>query len=328
MSLPPQFYRSFQHTLSAQTTSVILMIRPARFDLNEETLPSNAFQQQERTSDKQTINNKATIEFTNLVAKLKTAGIEVIVIQDTIEPHTPDSIFPNNWVSFHEDGTVFLYPMQAKNRRLERRTDILTDLVYKYGLYIQKSVDISYSFEPTNEFLEGTGSMVLDRVNRKAYACLSPRTNEYVLTYWCTQYNYEAISFTALDKKKKEIYHTNVVMCIGRTFAVICLAAIQHIDERAKVANSLVQTGHEIVDITFAQMNKFAGNMLQLNNKEGQDILVLSQQAYDSLTAEQITTLEKHNHQLIKGNIPTIERYGGGSVRCMIAEVFLPKKND
>jgi hypothetical protein len=301
-----------------QTTSTILMISPVNFGFNEQTAGSNAFQN--RNAIQQQVQDKALNEFDNLVNVLQENGVEVIVVDDTPEPHTPDSIFPNNWVSFHQDGNVFLYPMMAENRRLERREDIIMQLEDEFK--INHVVDLS-RFEHENKFLEGTGSMVLDRENKIAYACLSPRTNKEVLDLFCMQSGYKSVLFHAVDENGMDIYHTNVLMCIGSKFAVICLDSIADEKEKAEVIASLNATHKEIVAISFAQMNRFAGNMLELKNKEGENLLVMSQNAYRSLNEDQKTTLQKHC-KLLYADINTIENNGGGSTRCMIAEVHLP----
>jgi hypothetical protein len=301
-----------------QTTSTILMIRPVNFGFNEQTAGSNAFQN--RNAVQQQVQDKALAEFDNLVNILKENGVEVIVIDDTPEPHTPDSIFPNNWVSFHQDGNVFLYPMMAENRRLERREDIIMQLEDEFQ--IKHVIDLS-RFEHENKFLEGTGSMVLDRENKIAYACLSPRTNQEVLDLFCSQSGYKPVLFHAVDENGMDIYHTNVLMCIGGKFTVICLDSIADEKEKAEVIASLNATHKEIVAISFAQMNQFAGNMLELKNKAGDNLLVMSQNAYRSLNKDQKETLEKYC-KLLYADINTIENNGGGSVRCMIAEVHLP----
>jgi hypothetical protein len=294
------------------------MIRPVNFGFNEQTAGSNAFQN--RNAMQQQVQDKALTEFDNLVNMLRKNGVEVIVIDDTPEPHTPDSIFPNNWVSFHQDGNVFLYPMMAENRRLERREDIIMQLEDEFQ--IKHVIDLS-RFEHENKFLEGTGSMVLDRENKIAYACLSPRTNKEVLNLFCSQSGYKPVLFHAVDENGMDIYHTNVLMCIGSKFAVICLDSIADEKEKAEVIASLNATFKEIVAISFAQMNQFAGNMLELKNKAGENLLVMSQNAYRSLNEDQKTTLKKYC-KLLHADINTIENNGGGSARCMMAEVHLP----
>lgn len=302
----------------SQSTSYILMISPVNFGFNEETAESNAFQN--RAADKNGVQEKALNEFNRMVNTLRHNGVDVTVIEDTPQPYTPDSIFPNNWVSFHNDGSVFLYPMQAENRRLERREDIITDIENKFK--VAHVVDLS-RFESEHKFLEGTGSMVLDRDNKIAYACLSPRTDKEVLNLFCEQAGYTAVSFDAADEKGKAIYHTNVLMCIGSDFAVICLDSIPNPHERLLVSDSLRSTKKEIIDISFAQMNQFAGNMLEVNSKVGETLIVMSQNAYNALTDEQRAKLEQFG-KLVYADINTIETNGGGSARCMMAEVHLP----
>jgi hypothetical protein len=301
-----------------QSTNNILMIRPVSFGFNEQTAGSNAFQN--RDADQQAVQDKALAEFDGFVKTLKENGVSVTVVDDTAQPHTPDSIFPNNWVSFHADGTVFLYPMQAENRRLERREDIISKLEDTFK--VAHVIDLS-RFEAENKFLEGTGSMVLDRENKIAYACLSPRTDKEVLTLFCEQAGYTAISFEAADANGKAIYHTNVLMCIGSGFAVICTDSIPNPHEKVVVLESLRSTHKEVVEITFDQMNRFAGNMLEVKNQAGENLIVMSQNAYQALDEEQKSTLKKYG-KLVYADINTIETNGGGSARCMIAEVHLP----
>ncbi len=311
--------------LQRQITKHILMIRPYRFDLNEETMGSNAFQQQNREETSDKIQQKALKEFDNFVSKLKKAGIHVIVVEDHPKPFTPDAIFPNNWISFHDDGQVIVYPMEAPSRRAERRMDIVVDLKTKHGFTVDNVVDIATDNEASALFLEGTGSLVLDHLSKKAYACLSTRTNSKVLAQWSELTGYQPISFTALDQHKQPIYHTNVLMCIGVDFAIICLEAINNAVEREMVVRELALSGREIITLSFEQMNAFAGNMLQLETSKGKRILVLSKASYDVLRPEQLAILQKYNDRLLPISIPTIEKYGGGSVRCMMAEVFLRK---
>ncbi|OCX53847.1 amidinotransferase [Mucilaginibacter sp. PPCGB 2223] len=294
------------------------MIRPVAFGFNEQTAGSNAFQQQ--GLDQQNVQQKALKEFDALVAALRDNGVEVIVVEDTPAPHTPDSIFPNNWVSFHENGQVFLYPMQAENRRLERREDIVRDLVDQFA--ISNIEDLSH-FESEQKFLEGTGSMVLDRQNKIAYACISPRTDREVLAEFCEESGYSAVEFHATDSQGKAIYHTNVLMCMGEEFVVICLDSVTDDGERELLTDSFTITGKEIIGISMAQVNAFAGNMLELENDKGEHLLVMSGSAYRSLTLQQITRLEKYC-KLVYADLNTIETNGGGSARCMIAEVRLP----
>lgn len=304
--------------MNAQSTSHILMIRPVNFGFNEETAGSNAFQN--RNVAKDGVNEKAQQEFDRMVNTLCSNGVDVTVIDDTHEPYTPDSIFPNNWVSFHDNGEIFLYPMQAENRRLERREDIIAKLEDNFT--VKHIIDLS-RFEVEDKFLEGTGSMVLDRQNKIAYACLSPRTNREVLDLFCGQTGYKAIVFDAVDEKGKAIYHTNVLMCVGSKFAVICLDSIPNPHERIVVKESLMSTKKEIIDISFDQMNQFAGNMLEVKNAAGENLIVMSKNAFNALDDEQKTSLEKYG-KLIYADISTIETNGGGSARCMMAEVHLP----
>ena len=301
-----------------QTTSTILMIRPVNFGFNEQTAGSNAFQN--RNAEQQQVQDKALREFDDLVNVLRENDVEVIVIDDTIEPHTPDSIFPNNWVSFHHDGTVFLYPMMAENRRLERREDIIMHLEDEFK--IKHVIDLSH-FEQENKFLEGTGSMVLDRENKIAYACLSPRTDKEVLDLFCKESGYQPVLFHAVDQNGMDIYHTNVLMCLGSCFAVICLDSIKNESEKEQVVNALKSTQKQIVAISFEQMNHFAGNMLEVQNKAGEGLVVMSKSAWDSLSYEQKTILSTFSKP-VYSDISTIENNGGGSARCMIAEVHLP----
>ncbi len=301
-----------------QSTSHILMIRPVNFGFNEETAGSNAFQN--RNAIKNGVNEKAQQEFDQMVNKLSENGVDVTVVDDTVEPHKPDSIFPNNWVSFHADGNIFLYPMQAENRRLERREDIIAQLEDRFA--VRHVIDLS-RFESEDKFLEGTGSMVLDRPNKIAYACISPRTDREVLNLFCEQAGYTAISFDAVDERGKAIYHTNVLMCMGSNFAVICMDSIPNPHEKVAVKESLLSTQKEIIDISFKQMNQFAGNMLEVKNKNGETLIVMSQNAYKALNESQKVTLQQFG-KLIYADINTIENIGGGSARCMMAEVHLP----
>jgi len=297
------------------------MIRPVNFGYNEETAESNAFQNKDK--NQQEVQEKALAEFNNFVAILRNHGVDVIVIDDNPEPYTPDSIFPNNWVSFHDDGNVFLYPMQAENRRLERREDIIAELEDNFKVH--HIVDLS-RYEEENKFLEGTGSMVLDRVNKIAYACLSPRTDKDVLAIFCEQEDYTAVCFDAADEKGKAIYHTNVLMCVGTQFAVICLDSIPNPHEKVVVIEYLKSTQKEIVEITFEQMNQFAGNMLEVKTKNDETLIVLSKSAFKALDDVQIAILEQYG-KLVYADIHTIENNGGGSARCMMAEVHLPVEN-
>lgn len=295
------------------------MIRPVNFVFNEQTAGSNAFQN--RNAEQQRVQDSALQEFDRFVNVLRENGVEVIVIDDTTEPHTPDSIFPNNWVSFHNDGTVFLYPMMAENRRLERREDIITQLEDEFR--IKHVIDLSH-FEHEHKFLEGTGSMVLDRENKIAYACLSPRTDKEVLEAFCKDSGYKPVLFHAVDQNGMDIYHTNVLMCVGSSYAVICLDSIKDEAEKQNVINSLQSTQKQIIDISFEQMNHFAGNMLEVQNNLGESLLVMSKSAWHSLNYEQKAILSSFSKPLYS-DISTIENNGGGSARCMMAEVHLPR---
>lgn len=295
------------------------MIRPVDFKFNEQTAGNNKFQVASGQSDVQSL---ALNEFDGFVDLLRKNDVDVTVVDDTLQPETPDSIFPNNWVSFHDDGSVYLYPMFSENRRLERRKEILDGLKEKFE--VNHVSDLSF-YETQYAFLEGTGSMVLDRVNKIAYACLSVRTDQEVLDNFCLLTGYESVSFQAVDSTNFPIYHTNVMMCIGDQFAVICLDAIPNQEERLAVTLSLNSTGKQIIEITLDQMNHFAGNMLQVANQSGESLLVMSEQAYLSLTADQLNILEKYA-RMVYAPLYTIEKNGGGSARCMLAEIHLPER--
>ncbi|MEO7445721.1 MAG: arginine deiminase-related protein [Ferruginibacter sp.] len=304
-----------------QTSKNILLVRPSNFSFNSETAASNAFQIRIDESE-EVIKQKKIQEFETFAATLKSIGVNVLVFDDTIYPEKPDAIFPNNWVTFHSDGSVILYPMSAPNRRLERRQDIIESL--KRNFIITTILDLS-KYENENKYLEGTGSIIFDHINKIAYACLSPRTNKELFVEVCDYLQYKHIYFYAHDKSGKEIYHTNVMMCIGEMFSVICLGAITDKGERELVFKSLIETGHEVIDITFEQMNNFAGNMLAIQTNNNKSILALSQSSFNSLTAIQKNQIEKYC-ELVPLSIKTIETIGGGSARCMIAEVFLQPK--
>ncbi|WP_256005188.1 citrulline utilization hydrolase CtlX [Pedobacter deserti] len=301
-----------------QTTRNILMIRPVNFRFNEQTAENNKFQKASDLQDQ--VHEQALKEFDQFVEVLRSNGVNVTVIDDTPQPETPDSIFPNNWVSFHDDGTVYLYPMFSVNRRHERRGDVISTLSTRFQI---KDVGDLSNFEAKHMFLEGTGSMVLDRDHKIAYACLSLRTNEAVLHEFCVQSGYTAVVFSALDAGGFPIYHTNVMMCVGDTFAVICLEAIPDPAQRALVAQRLRDTGKALIEIDFQQMGSFAGNMLQVRNEAGESLLVMSEQAFKSLSQDQVSVLEQHA-RLVYSPLYTIEQNGGGSARCMLAEIHLP----
>ncbi len=305
----------------SQLASTVLMIRPTRFESNPMTAESNVFQG--RTSATPEEQQKlAASEFDGLVDVLRTAGIDVVVVDDTADPHTPDSIFPNNWVSFHADGRVVLYPMEAPNRRTERRADIIDQLGDEHGFQVSEILDLS-DHERAGHYLEGTGSMVLDRTNKIAYACLSSRTQLDPLGDFAQRMDYDVVAFDAVDRNGVPIYHTNVLMNIGEAVAVICDAAIARDDQRDAVVTRLKETGHEVVSLGFDQLDAFAGNMLELRNTSGERVLAMSSQAWDSLDAEQRAVLQS-NGKILTSPIDNIERSAGGSVRCMLAEVHLP----
>ncbi len=309
-----------------QTTNTIFMVRPVSFRMNEQTAVNNYYQQELVDTLPATINAKAQKEFDDFVIKLQENGVEVVVINDTETPSTPDSIFPNNWISFHENGDVGLYPMFAENRRLERREDVLETLESK-GFVIENIVDYTEAEEEA-VFLEGTGSMVLDRENQKAYCALSPRADEELFIEFCEDFEFTPVVFTSnqtVNNQREAIYHTNVMMCVAEQFAIICLASIDDKKERKNVISHLKENGKEIIDITEQQVNAFAGNMLQVKGANEQRFLVMSSSAYHSLRKEQLQKIEKHN-SIIHSSLETIETCGGGSARCMMAEVFLPKE--
>jgi len=307
-----------------QTTDTILMVRPVQFGLNVETAESNAFQDQQYEIDKEAARLKAIEEFDFFVDKISAHGIQVLVVKDLSEPITPDAVFPNNWISFHKDGTIILYPMMAVNRRLERREDVIESLVEFHGFQETRRIDFTH-YEEQNIFLEGTGSMVLDRKNRIAYACLSPRTNEKILNDFCGRMNYRPVAFEAVDEEGQLIYHTNVMMCVGEKVMVVCHDSIKTNSDQKKFDKVCEETEKEIVSINYEQMNQFAGNMLEVQNADGEHFMIMSQQAYDCLFDYQIEIIEKYC-TILSAPLNIIETLGGGSARCMMAEVFLPKK--
>lgn len=311
-----------------QVTSNLMMIRPLKFRFNEETAVNNFYQKEIEGQTPEQANAKAQEEFDTFVAKLRDVGINVCVFQDDAIPETPDSIFPNNWVSFHEDGRVAMYPMYAENRRLERREEMLEILEDDFGFFVKEIEDFS-EFELANLYLEGTGSMILDRVERIAYAALSERTDYHVLETFCDRFDYEPLVFTAnqtVNGERVPIYHTNVMMCLGSAFSVICMDTIDDKRERNVVRDTLKSTGKKIIEITEAQKSHFAGNMLNVANKDGKEFCVMSSAAFNVLRPDQIEAIEKHA-TILHSSLSTIEELGGGSARCMMAEIFLPKKN-
>ena len=308
--------------MKKQITNTVLMVRPVRFRMNEETAVNNYFQE-EMDLKNELINLQAQQEFDALAKKLREVGVKVIVVDDIYEQNTPDSVFPNNWITFHQNADVAIYPMFAENRRRERREDIL-EKVEAEGFLIENVFDYTNA-EQENIFLEGTGAMILDRVNRKAYCALSPRADEELFIEFCEDFEYTPVLFTAyqqVDGKAMPIYHTNVMMAMGEDFAVVCLETITDKKERKNVLNHLKEDKKEVINITAEQMHKYAGNMLQVQGKEG-TYLVMSDTAYNALTPAQIATIEAHT-RIIHSNLETIETCGGGSARCMLAEVFNP----
>ena len=311
-----------------QTTNTILMIRPVNFRMNEQTAVNNYYQQELTGKLPATINALAQKEFDNFVSKLQDNGVEVVVINDTENPNTPDAVFPNNWISFHENGDVGLYPMFAENRRLERREDVLEQLEEK-GFIIENILDYTIA-EEEKIYLEGTGSMILDRQNQKAYCALSERADEELFIEFCEDFEYTPIVFTAnqtVNNTREAIYHTNVMMCVAEQFAIVCLASIDDKKERKNVVKHLKEDGKEVIDITEKQVSSFAGNMLQVQGSENERFLIMSSSAYNSLEKNQLQKIEKYN-RIIHSSLETIETCGGGSARCMMAEVFLPKEEE
>ncbi len=313
----------YLNPMSKQLTSHILMIRPANFNYNELTAESNAFQEAtEANTPAALTQSKALFEFDQMVEALKQEGVDVIVIDDNTEATRPDAVFPNNWISFHDNGHVVVYPMMAPNRRPERRMEIIEQLKERFE--VKEVIDLSH-YEEKDLFLESTGSMIFDRANQIVYACYSPRTSKEVLEDFAKKLEVELVQFTAKDEEGQEIYHTNVMMSIGEEFAVVCLDAIPDEKEREALQVSLEKTGKEIISIQFEQMKNFAGNVLEIENKAGEKLLVMSEKAYQTLGTVQITDLEKYV-KIVHTPLDTIEANGGGSARCMMAEVFLPEK--
>lgn len=302
----------------AQVPHAILMVRPAAFGFNPETASSNAFQKLPELSD--VVPTRAKEEFDTVVQILTDRGINVIVVEDTLEPVTTDAVFPNNWITTHEDGKVVLYPMMAASRRNERRKDIVAMLRDKY--HVQDVIDFTPG-EKENKFLEGTGSLIFDHVNKIAYACRSPRTDETLLNAFCKSLGYTSVLFSAVDENGVPIYHTNVMMWLGESVAGICLDSIKSDEDQELVLGSLASTGHKVIALSFQQMNSFAGNMFEVRNDKDERFLLMSQTAYDSLLPGQILEIEKYCEPLIV-NIHTIEESGGGSIRCMVAGIHLP----
>mgnify|MGYP001813835739 CR=1 FL=1 len=308
----------------SQLATAVMMIMPVRFESNPHTAESNRFQGRNPDSPEQQ-QAAAAREFAGLCDALESSGIQVVQFDDTAEPHTPDAIFPNNWVSFHADGRVVLYPMEAPNRRTERRQDIIDALSDTYRFQVSEIVDLS-EHEENGHYLEGTGSLVLDRANRIAYACLSSRTHLDALGDFAQRMDYTVVAFDAVDRDGAPIYHTNVLMSVGEKLAVICDEAIRGDEQRLAVLRSLEETGHEIVSINYDQMDAFAGNMLELRNSSGNRVIAMSAQALQSLDESQLAAIEA-NATVVSAPIDGIESSSGGSVRCMLAEIHLPKQD-
>jgi hypothetical protein len=306
-----------------QQTSTIMLVKPGSFGYNSETAVNNAFQELPHESGA-AVAKAAVAEFSIFAERLQDKGVNVVVFVDTADPIKPDAVFPNNWISFHPDGTVVLYPMFAPSRRKERRADIIDQLKEKFE--VKRVIDLS-KYEEENRFLEGTGSIVFDHDTKLAFACLSPRTDAGLLKLVCKELGYNEVIFNSFDNGGMQIYHTNVMMCIANKFAVICMETIKNSNEKQLVTNKLKEGGHEIIEISFSQMNQFAGNMLAVNGEKG-PVLVMSRSAYDSLTPYQVERLSNYC-ELLPMPIRTIETIGGGSARCMMAEVFLnPKQKE
>lgn len=304
--------------MSKQAAKRIMMMRPKHFGFDPTTASSNSFQSREGAEERARIEKSAQIEFDAAVIKLKSEGIDIVALNDSDLPEKPNAVFPNNWVSFHEGGLVILYPMLTQSRRVERRQEVLDELE-RAGVEISSIIDIS-NYENEDKFLESTGSVVLDYRNKLAYACLSIRTHREVLDKFCEILGYEAVVFEAFDRKGEAVYHTNVIMCIADQYAVICTESIPE-QQRSEVLSTLESTGHEVVSLSMDQMYNFAGNMLEVENDIGQSVLVMSESAMKSLTIDQKETLSQYS-RLTSLAIPTIEKYGGGSVRCMMCKVF------
>ena len=310
--------------MNSQSTNAILMIRPAAFRMNEQTAINNYYQQDPAQLSMEEATSRALHEFDTFAERLIKEGIKVQVIQDSAQPSTPDAIFPNNWISFHQEKEFALYPMFAENRRQERRPSILEEL-RELGFDYQLKLDLS-SKEKENKFLEGTGSLVLDRVNKIAYAALSPRTDATLIEEFCTTFSYQKNCFRAYQNvagKRKEIYHTNAMMCIASKLAIVCLECIDDENERKHLRQAIEETGKILIEINEKQVEQFAGNMLELKSSDQQkmNFMVMSSQAYKSLTAEQIDQISKHL-DIVHSPLELIEQLGGGSARCMIAELF------
>ncbi len=305
----------------SQAPSAVLMVRPESFGFNPQTADTNVFQHN-LNGDFESISQKALMEFDKMVDLLRSNDIEVLVVNDTAQPEKPDAIFPNNWISFHHDGTVVLYPMLAENRRAERANPVMDTVKRNYS--VGKTIDLTF-YETENKFLEGTGSVVFDYVNRLAYAARSPRTDEHILEDLNQKLGFKSVVFDAADEQGNAIYHTNVLMCIGTEFVIICLDAIQQEADQERLLESFSATGHKVIAISFEQMKLFAGNMMEVKSTSGEPFVLLSQKAFHSLLPGQLDALSRFAEP-VPVNIPTIETYGGGSVRCMAAGIFNPER--
>jgi hypothetical protein len=305
-----------------QTTSTILMVRPANFGFNTETAASNAFQTDDKSLTVNEIQARAIEEFDKMVAILRGRAVNVLVAEDSVSPVKTDAIFPNNWITSHADGTMLLYPMFAASRRLERSEAIQDMLIERFQ--VKKKIHFEH-YEAVDRYLEGTGSMILDRQNELCYACISPRTERVLLDEWCDTMHFKRVAFTAVDGDGKEIYHTNVMMALGETFVVICLETVRDEAEKMNLIKHFELTKKDIIEISLDQMLHFAGNMLQVRNDFSETFLVMSQQAFDALNSAQVAHIQRHT-QILSADIKTIETYGGGSARCMMAEIFFEKK--
>ena len=305
-----------------QTTSHILMVRPAGFGFNPVAAESNHFQHKVEGLSESEVKELAMSEFSALSSALREAGVTVNIVEDSPEPKKHDAVFPNNWGTFHQNGTVVLYPMELENRRWERRRNILEML--GEGYKIENEIDLSH-YEEDNKFLEGTGSLIFDHPNRLAYACVSTRTNDEVLGDWCKKIGYQAVLFHSVDANGHPIYHTNVMMSMATNYVVICMESIKDEEEKLMLKAKFEETGKALVDISLEQVSNFAGNVIELEDQHGNSLLAMSSRAYGAFTAEQKALIEQYS-KIVHAPIPTIEKVGGGGARCMIAEVFLPLK--
>jgi hypothetical protein len=306
--------------MAQQTTRHILMVRPASFSYNAETAQNNAFQTNDQSRTQEEITKAAKQEFDRFVRKLRKAGVDVMVARDNANPPKPDAVFPNNWATYHESGLIVTYPMYAETRRLERRKAVINTAIK--GGFVHNNTLRLQAWEKKGVFLEGTGSLIFDHQHKLMYACLSPRTQMPLLKKLSKEIGYQLVHFHSVDEQSQEIYHTNVMMALGETFVVICLDSVRDTVERSLLQKTFAETGKEIIEISYDQMNRFAGNMLQVQGADGARLLVMSEQAYKSLNKKQITLLKSHTN-LLHSPIYTIETYGGGSARCMMAEVFM-----